>query len=169
MLTRYRFAISSQDIELCYCRDVIICLRRKRFQTEITSFHWSSKSYFLPTVARSESTFMYYFLTCQFQFFSILAVRFGSFFTKHIKNRFLQAFDRSLGRTFQIQYENFILSFFEPATRHKEGLLRTDFPETPHCMTVHPNHTFTPCAHIQKCISYFIQFKSALVVSRHRR
>ena len=159
MFTRYRFAISSQDIELCHCCDVVICLRRKRFQTEITSFRRSSKSYFLPTVARSESTFVCYFLTCQFQFFSILAVCFGSFFTKHIKNRFLQAFDRSFGRTFQIQYENFILSFFQPAARYEECLLGTDFPETSHRMTVHPYHTFAPCAHVEESVAYFIEFE----------
>lgn len=33
------FTISSQDIKLCYRCDVIICLWRKCFQTEITSFH----------------------------------------------------------------------------------------------------------------------------------
>ena len=169
MFAGYRFTISSQDIKLCYRCDVIICLWRKCFQTKITSFHRSGKSHFLPAVTRSESSFMDHFLTRQFQFFSILAVCFGSFFTKHIENWFLQTFDGSPGRTFQIQNKDFILSFFQPATRHKESLLRTDFPETPHCMTVHPDHTFSPCTHIQESISYFIQCKGALIIGRHSR
>ena len=92
---------------------------------------------------------------------------FRCFFTQHIQNRFFYASHFCFSRSLQVEHNNFILSFFQPATRHIQSLLRTDFPETSHGMTVHPYHTFSPRLHVQERISHLIQGKSSAIVGRN--
>ena len=100
--------------------------------------------------------------------FTLFAVSFGSFFAQYIENWLLQSLYHSFFRTFQVENDNLIHSLFQPATRHKERLLRTDFPKTPHRMAVHPHHTFAPGTHIEERIIRFRKFESRFIVSGHR-
>ena len=159
MFTGYRFAVGTQHIKFCNGGDIVISLWRECFQAEETSFYRSRETYFLPAVTRSEGSFVRHFLSCQFQFFSILAVGFRCFLTEYVEDGFLQSFHRSLGRPLQVKNEDFILAFFQPAARYEKCLLRADFPETPHRMTVHPYHPFAPCTHVEEGVTYLVEFE----------
>ena len=91
---------------------------------------------------------------------------FRCFFTQHIQNRFFYASHFCFSRSLQVEHNNFILSFFQPATRHIQSLLRTDFPETSHSMSVYPNHTFSPSLHIQESITCLIQTEGSFIICR---
>ena len=128
--------------------------------------HGGSKLHFLPAVARLESTLVGRFLGVELQGLSVLAMRFGSLCAKHVENRFLKADHLCLGRTFQIEDDDFVLTFLQPASGHVERLLGTYFPETAHSMSVHPNHTLAPCLHVKEGVARLIQVESGAVVGR---
>ena len=94
-------------------------------------------------------------------------MRFWNSYAKHIQDRFVQSDDGRLFRTFQVKNNDFVHSFFQPAPRHEQSLLRTDLPETSHGTAIHPYHTFSPWLHIQECISHLIQGKSGAIVGRN--
>ena len=166
VFTRDFLSFLIQHIKLRNGGNVGIIKRRQPFQTEVTSFR-NRNFHFLPTVTWFESTGRYRCFLLQFDGLPLFTMRFRNSHTKHIQDRFVQSDDGCLFRAFQVKNDDFIHSFFQPAARHEQGLLRTDFPETSHGMTVHPYHTFSPRLHVQERISHLIQGKSSAIVGRN--
>ena len=166
VFTRDFLSFLIQHVKLRDGGNVGIIKRRQTFQTEVTSFR-SRYFHFLPTVTRFESTGSYRCFLLQLDGLPLFTMRFWNSHAKHIQDRFVQSDNGRLFRTFQIKNNDFVHSFFQPAARHEQGLLRADFPKTSHGMTVHPYHTFSPRLHVQECISHLIQGKSSAIVGRN--
>ena len=91
-------------------------------------------------------------------------MRFGSLCAKHVENRFLKTDHLCLGRTFQIEDDDFVLTFLQPASGHVERLLGTYFPETAHGMSVYPNHALTPRLHVEEGVARLVQAEGGAIV-----
>ena len=85
-----------------------------------------------------------------------------------IQDRSLQTLDYRLFTAQKIEYVYFILAFLEPASRNEQCLLRTYLPETSDFVSVHPDKSFTPRAHIQESISCLVNLELRLPVGRSR-
>ena len=161
---RYGLAVGIQYIEFGDGGNVVSIVVGRGIQAEVASLHGGSKLHFLPAVARLESTLVGRFLGVELQGLSVLAMRFGSLCAKHVENRFLKADHLCLGRTFQIEDDDFVLTFLQPASGHVECLLGTDFPEAAHRMSVHPNHTLAPCLHVKEGVACLVQAEGGAIV-----
>ena len=164
--TRQAFAVFVEYIHLGNAGQVFPVLRTECFQTDVASADGLVEFYFLPSVAGLEAATEYGFLGREVQILSFGAVSQRFAHLQLVEQRFAQAFTLSFFRTYDVEYQNFVFAFLQPASRYVESLLRTDFPDASQSISVHVNQPFAPCLEVQESVAGLLHVEGGAVAAR---
>ena len=89
---------------------------------------------------------------------------------RHLNLQFVQfgnvlSPDYGFLRSGNVEYNDFVLAFLQPAAGHIECLLRTYTPDAAHSMSVHPYLSLAPGLEVEEGVAHFLQVEVAAVVA----
>ena len=141
----------------------------KRLDANVTSRNGLVEAHFLPTISCSKASFLDRFLASKVKVLALLAMRLRALEVKTVDDGFLESFGYRIIRADDIDHDDFVLTFLEPATRHIKCLLRANLPETSHRMTIHVKLALAPGLQIDECITYLRELEGSTVGSSRIR
>ena len=164
-LARQTLALVIKHVHLSYSGHILAVYGIKSLDTDVAALGSLAESDLLPSVARFERAGNDRSLCAQIKFFAFQTVGERLLNEKLVEFRLLEAFGFSFFRTEYVKYKNVILTLFQPASRHIESLLRTDFPNSSHRVAIDIYQSLAPCLEIQESVRRLVKIERRLINS----